>query len=376
MSGDERGPERPPGVPRRRLHPQVGELPVAQHLPVGHRVQRHAPGETQTGDPGLLPQRPGQPQHHLFDDRLHRGGEIHLPPGERLLRPARRSAEQRLEPPVRHPEPGAVVEEGEIEPETAVPLQVHQVFEDRGGVPGLPVRREPHDLVLAGIHPEPEVVGERRVEEAERVREVDLPLDREFRSPADTHRSGGPLPHPVHGQDHRLRERRGVEGARRVRLVVFGEQESFVPVHRGRRGGESPPQQVFLEQFLLDPYRRCEGEGAEAPGRERQGGLEQPLELQEGFVVEDHPIDFVERRPGLCQTGGDGAGGIPGVVFSPREPLFLGGRDDPAVLDQGRRAVVVERGEPEDSQGAGERGAPVRRACRSSAPRRWSAPAR
>ena len=75
---------------------------------------------------------------------------------------------------VGHGEPGAVVEVSLVEVERAVALEVDDGVEDLLRIFRLAVRREPHDLVLTRIDFEAQVVGEGGVEQADRVREVDL----------------------------------------------------------------------------------------------------------------------------------------------------------------------------------------------------------
>jgi hypothetical protein len=48
----------------------------------------------------------------------------------------------------------------------------------------------------------------------------------------------------------------------------------------------------------------------------------------------------------------DGVAREPRIVLLSREALFLGGGHDPAVRDEGGRAVVVERGESQHPHGA------------------------
>jgi hypothetical protein len=53
-------------------------------------------------------------------------------------------------------------------------------------------------------------------------------------------------------------------------------------------------QQALLEQLFLEPERDRHLERAEAPRRERNIGLEQPLEFQERLVVEGDVVDLGE----------------------------------------------------------------------------------
>ena len=106
----ERGAERAAGIARGRLDPDALEFAVAQHLAVGHAVERHAAGEAQILRAGLACERARQAQHDFLRDRLDRGGEIHVALGQQLVGLARRRAEQAIELVVRHAQAGAIVE--------------------------------------------------------------------------------------------------------------------------------------------------------------------------------------------------------------------------------------------------------------------------
>ena len=345
----QRGAERAPGVARRGLDPHVVEPAIPQDLAVGYTVERDAAGQTQARDAGLLAQRAGQPQHRFLDHRLRRGGHVHVPLRQRLVRLARGATEQCIEPGVGHGEAGAVIEMVEIEAERAVRFQVDQVVENGLGVSRLAVGRQAHQLVLAGIHLEAGVVGKRRVEQPQGVGEVDLPRHLQRVAVADGHGSGGPFADPVHGENHRIAEGRRVERARRVRLVVLGEQQPRVPIQLRGQDAQLAAQQGFLEQLLLDPDRDRRRKGAEPARRERHRGLEQTFELQEGLVVEGDPIDLPEPDAARLQAPRHGMGGIVRVVLLARKALLLRSRDDPSVLDEGGGAVVIERRESEDA---------------------------
>src|SRR5262245_5020674 len=90
---------------------------------------------------------------------------------------------------------------------------------------GLSIGSKPHDLVLARIDLEPEIVGESRVQEAERMREVNLAMDVERLALAQSDRSGGPFADAVHGENRGTLEWRRIERTCRVRLVVLCEDQ-------------------------------------------------------------------------------------------------------------------------------------------------------
>ena len=203
-------------------------------------------------------------------------------------------------------------------------------------------------LKLAGVHLEAGVVGERRVKQADRVREVDLVRDVQLAPVADRERGGGPLAHAVHGQHRGALERRGIERARRVAQVVLGEDQLRLPVLVAQLlqlledGGA-------LEQLVLHPQRQRLAERGEALGREREVGLEQPLELQERLVVEGDDVDVLRPRAGGREARLDRVVREAVVVLLAREALLLRGGEHLPVAQERRGAVVVVGGNAEDA---------------------------
>ena len=257
-------------------------------------------------------------------------------------------AEQLVELGVRHAQAGAVLEVREIEMEGAVRLDLDQVVADQLGVFRLAVGREPHHLVLAGIDLEPEIVGERRVEQAERMREMDLAVDLDRVVLAQPRRGRRPFADAIHRQDRRCLEGRWIEGARRMRLMMLGEHQLLVDVDLGHVPRQLVRQHLALEQLLARPHRKRGRKGAKAARRQGQVGLEQALELQERLVVEDDVVDVLERHPAGLEAVFDGLSGKGRVVAHAREALLLRRRNDVALLHQRCRAVMVEGGDPED----------------------------
>ena len=127
--------------------------------------------------------------------------------GQQFVRLTRGAAEKGVELFVGHPQPGAVVEIGLIEPESPVVLQVHDVVEDQIGILGLAIGRQPHDLVLARIDLEAGVIGEGGIEEAQGMGKMDFLGHFETVSRPLADRRGRPFADPVHGQHHRFLER-------------------------------------------------------------------------------------------------------------------------------------------------------------------------
>ena len=219
---------------------------------------------------------------------------------------------------------------------------------DQLGVFRLAVGREPHHLVFAGVDLEAQVVGEGRVEQAERMREMDLAVDVDRIAVAQAGRGRRPFADAVHGEDRRGLEGRGIEGAGGVRLVMLGEHQLAGDVDAGHVARQVVAQHLALEELLARPHGEGGGKGAKAARGERQVGLEQALELQERLVVEDDVVDVLQRDPAGLQAVFDRLGGEGRIVADAREALLLRGGHDLALLHQRRGAVVIEGGDAED----------------------------
>ena len=139
--------------------------------------------------------------------------------------------------PARHRQALAVVEVLHVEPEAAVGLEVDQVLRDQVVVDGPAVGREAHQLVFAAVDLEAAVVGERGIEQPERVRKLQLLRQLDLVAAPDAQRRRAPLADAVERQDGRFVERAREKRARRVALVVIGEDERrLARLGRGPRG--------------------------------------------------------------------------------------------------------------------------------------------
>src|SRR5262245_66665569 len=136
---------------------------------------------------------------------------------------ARPLSEQVREGVVRHRQPDAVVEVFHVEMKCAVVLKIDELVENEVAVLRLPVRREPHHLVLAGIDGKSGVVGKSRIQESERMWEMQLCVDRQFVAASDGDRRRRPFADTVERQYDRLLERGREKRAGRVADVVLAE---------------------------------------------------------------------------------------------------------------------------------------------------------
>ncbi len=129
-----------------------------------------------------------------------------------------------------------------------------------------------------------------------------------------------------------------------MRLVVLSKQQT------GDLSGFALPdlrqfllEKILEEEFFPQPDGHSRGERAETAGGVCEIGLEQTLELDQRFVVEDHMIDVVEGETRLVEAEANRVLRETLVMLLARESLFLGGGGDFPVLDQGRRAIVIKR---------------------------------
>ena len=243
--GGQGGTQGAAGVARGGLDPQVVELPVPEHPAVADAIESDAAAQAEVSDAVISGNGARKAHHDLFGHGLYRRSQVHVPLRQRLLGLARGTAEQVVEPPVRHRQSGAVVEVIEVQPERAVRFQVDQMVMNESGVLRLAVRRESHELVFARIDLESRVVRKRRIKQAERVRKVDFPLDDQLAAVPDGNGCRGPLPDAVHREHHGPVERRRIEGAGGVTQMMFGKQQPPVPPEFGRKTLQLPLEQIL-----------------------------------------------------------------------------------------------------------------------------------
>src|SRR5262249_33120550 len=102
------------------------------------------------------------------------------------------------------------------------------MFFDQIGVPGRPVGREAHELVLPAVHLEAAVIRESRIEQRQRVRKSLLMGERDPISPAVSETGRGPLAHAIQRHYRSLLEWRRIESAGRMRFVVRRVNEALL----------------------------------------------------------------------------------------------------------------------------------------------------
>ncbi len=218
-------------VAGRRLDEHLLERRLRPDPPVRDRVQRDAAREADPRDSRALPQSPDEVEVDLLEHRLERRGDVLV---QRVSSDAGSRAGPKSSSMPRREEPAdrrrplvpahvhaflVVDEEVEVELED-VALRTHDpphlVEKARRAV-----RREAHHLALVAVLREAEPLGDRGVEDPERVREQDALEHAERGSAALREHRRGEVAEAVDGQDRGVLERRDEERARDVRLVVL-----------------------------------------------------------------------------------------------------------------------------------------------------------
>ncbi len=341
----ERRAERASGIAGRGLYPEVLERALAHDASVGHAVEGHAARHAQVAKARPAVEIAGHPENDLLGHLLYAGGHVEVELLELRLALPDRLPEELRETRVGHREPVGVGEVFRVQFEGPVFPQIHQLPEDEVGVLRPAIGGCAHHLVFGAVDLESEVVGEGAVEKPQRVGEADLPDQLE--GVAASHALGGrrPLADAVEGQDRGLLEGGGQERRRGVGLVVLGEEHLALEP-------EALLELLGHPQLLPEPDRHGLGERRERAREGGQVGEEDPLELDERLVVEDHIVEIAHADAPLLEAIPDGALGDRRIVALSREALFVGGGHQPAVLHEGCRGVVVEAGDAQDVHGA------------------------
>ena len=115
------------------------------------------------------------------------------------------------------------------------------------------------------------------------------------------------------------------------------------------RGDPDPLADQALDPELLgEPLDHRLAKEPERPGERLKRRHQDAIELQEGLLVEDHPVQIL--RPELARPKAelDGPEREPRVMLDPREAFLLRCGGDDSVLNQCRCGVVEEARDPEN----------------------------
>jgi hypothetical protein len=269
----EGGTERPAGIARRRLDPDVLEYLLFQDLAVGDAIQGHAARQAKVVGVDLLSGEADDLFHDLFQHDLDGRGQIHVDLAQFGLGLAARGVEKLGEFPAGHGQSGMKIEVLQVQAERAVFLDIHQFPENDIAKHGFPVRGQPHELVFPGIHLESGEIGERRIEEPQGMRKSDALKD--FKVVAIGPRDGQCIPfaHPVHGDDGGVLEGGRIERGGDVRFMMADEE------YREIVTAQPFPDDLFNEDLFLGPNGNRRKKTADADRGELHVRGKQPVQL-------------------------------------------------------------------------------------------------
>ena len=146
-----------------------------------------------------------------------------------------------------------------------------------------------------------------------------------------------PLPNAVHGEDRGLVVKRREERARCVGLMVAGEYDPS-PVASAQPFSDD----VRQAELDLQPYRHRFQELTQAGRRVGEVGFQQPVELEQRFLVECDVIQILWPDARRIKAVLDCRTGETLIVLPAGESLLLHRRDDISIDQQRGRAVMVE----------------------------------
>ena len=344
-------PSAPPASPAAGCIQMRSKIPSRSSRPFATQLRATPPAMHSWREPVISRVCRGELQDRLLGHLLDRGREVHLAPRDPALGLARRPLEEVVKALVGDDLAVQEAEVVEIQPVGAVRLEVDQHVADAVGVEGPAVGREAHQLVLPGVHLEAAEVGERAVQQPQRVGVVDLLQGPDLLALSAGDARRGPLADAVDGEDRGLGEWGGVERGCGVGEVVPGEEQRHL-------AAEGALQVARHEE--LDPQERRRGlEPLLFPARRHADQrLEHAVEAQHRVVVEHHGIELVWLDEGLLQAVADRVCRKTRVVLLSGEALLLRGGNDVAVPNDRGRGVVVEARDAKDRGGH----APARRA--------------
>src|SRR3989344_1144243 len=144
------------------------------------------------------------------------------------------------------------------------------------------------------------------------------------------------FPRTVHGEYCRFLEWRRGKGGCRMRDVM-GNEEDF-PLK-----AEFFSKNALHLHFHTKPFGYSAEKGLQGKGIRLYKTVENPLELQQRLLVVGQGLNVIEGNASFAKTERHRLKRKRVIVLDARESFFLGGDEHLAVLEQGRRTIVVKR---------------------------------
>ena len=205
------------------------------------------------------------------------------------------------------------------------------------------VGRQAHDLVFVAVMREAEVLGERLEEDAERMRKVDLLVDRDRAAAPQAPGRAGKVTETVHRHRSRFVEGRGEKGRGEVRAVML--YEMHLAVEGLRHGPLKERVDTLTLAFVADAL---EHQRRVRPAPQQVGQL--AAEIGARILVDCDLRDVVQPDTRIAQAPADRLRRKPGPMLEPPEALLLRCRHQHAVAQQAGRCVRVIGVDAENDQ--------------------------
>jgi len=340
---EERCAEGSTRVPCSGLDKDVVEEAGFEYFPICYAIESYAAGQAEVIGRVKFLCVLHELEHHFVREFLEGAGDVLVELCERGFWLPRGFPEEFLHFLPCHREPVLVGKVFHVEGETPVFFYINEAAH-LVSVPRLSVWGETHHLVFGAIYLEAEVVGEGRVEEAERIGEADFLREAELRSFPIPDGCRRPFTHPVDRDDRGIWEARAEVRRGGMGFVVFGEEERPLILQFFADDVGNPE---LLRHPLL--HRTVVGEETSRPDLEVCP--EDALELEERLLVEDDCREILGRYPRKFQGVIDRVFGECFVVLLPRVALLLRCEEYFPVLQETCGAVVIEAGDAEDVGG-------------------------
>ena len=166
------------------------------------------------------------------------------------------------------------------------------------------VRRQSHHFVLAAVDSETGVVSEGAVEQSQAVGKAQFFQQRDLVSLADADRAGGPLADAVDRQDRGFFERRRIERAGGMALVMIAEEQFplklLAELSSPRARSSSPPAfassvriKSGIQSFSFIQSGIAFRNELKSGRRVVEIGFEQTIKFQQRLVVEADVVELV-----------------------------------------------------------------------------------
>src|SRR5262249_28508425 len=206
---------------------------ITNHPRICGAVEGNATGEAEIACTEFAHQWRQDPGNRDLQRLLYRSGKIMVLFAHGLVRPPRPHAEMLDQRRIVMAIMPTAIEKPPVQREGAILVELEDWADQLVAIARPAIGGKAHDLVFALVHLKAEILRKDRVEEAERVREVNRSHFPEAVALPEMHRRGLVLADAVERHHDGALERRGKECRCRMRAMVLGKLHGTVKPHMG-----------------------------------------------------------------------------------------------------------------------------------------------